>query len=426
MRHAPLLRRVGVWAALCGIAVLSAGCDRTPTAVSPSAAASRPTMANTAYPGLAALGRKLYFDRSLSASGQQSCASCHDPAHAYTTADGGAIQHGGAGLAVPGLRAVPSLRYTLRRVPVWSKEYQRDEVERLLELDSVPVGGLGWDGRFNTLRTQAAFPLLAVNEMGNLTAAAVAEKLALAPYADELLQAFGPDALASPERALAVAGLVLERFELEDPSFAPYSSRYDAFLDGTAPLSEQEQRGLALFTAADKGNCAACHTASRGADGSHPLFTDFSFQTLGVPRNPDIAANADPAFYDLGLCGPLRSDQQAQRSFCGMFKTPSLRNVATRHAFFHNARFATLREAVAFYATRDSDPARWYPEHDGVVQAYDDLPPELRGNVDHVDAPFSPAAKPVAALSDAEIDDLVAFLGTLTDRDVAATSVARQ
>ncbi|NGY06343.1 cytochrome-c peroxidase [Solimonas terrae] len=418
MPSPPLTRRVSAWAALCGAVLFAAGCHEAP-APEAASAPQRPTLLQASYPGAAALGAKLYFDSSLSASGRQSCASCHDPAHAYTTPDGGRIQRGGANLDQPGLRAVPSLRYTLRRVPVWSKEYQRDETERLLELDSVPVGGLGWDGRFDTLRTQAAFPLLALNEMGNADATAFAARLARVPYIDELRQVFGADALATPERALATVGLALERYEIENPEFAPYSSRYDDFLDGKLALSEQEQRGLALFVAPDKGNCAACHTATRGANGAHPLFTDFSFQVLGVPRNPAIAANADPAFHDLGLCGPLRSDQRARR-YCGMFKTPSLRNVATRRAFFHNARFDKLRDAVGFYATRDSDPARWYPQRDGVVQRYDDLPQELRGNVDHVDAPFSPSARPRAALSDADIDDLVAFLGTLTDRDVAA------
>ncbi|AOJ41541.1 hypothetical protein WJ23_26720 [Burkholderia lata] len=91
--------------------------------------------------------------------------------------------------------------------------------------------------------------------------------------------------------------------------------------------------------------------------------TDFTFEALGVPRNRELRANANPDYYDLGLCGPVRKDQAADRANCGLFKTPSLRNTSLRRVFFHNGRFqgraALLR--AARYRPREvvsSRPAR--------------------------------------------------------------------
>ena len=168
-----------------------------------------------------------------------------------------------------------------------------------------------------------------------------------------------------------------------------------------------------------KGNCSSCHPSARGADGSHPLFTDFSFAALGVPRNREIPANADPAYYDLGLCGPLRADLAAMRGWCGQFKTPTLRNAAARRVFFHNGRVHALRDAVRFYAERDLQPQDWYPSDGaGSVQRYDDLPLALRGNVDHIHVPLNRRYGEAPLLSPADIDDLVAFITTLTDADM--------
>jgi cytochrome c peroxidase len=95
-----------------------------------------------------------------------------------------------------------------------------------------------------------------------------------------------------------------------------------------------------------------------------------------VPRNPEILSNATPGYFDMGLCGPLRTDQAGQSKFCGLFKTPTLRNVATRCVFFHNGRLHTLKEALRFYVQRDTDPRLWYPvSASGEVNKFDDLPP---------------------------------------------------
>ncbi|TGW05801.1 c-type cytochrome, partial [Mesorhizobium sp. M2D.F.Ca.ET.145.01.1.1] len=185
--------------------------------------------------------------------------------------------------------------------------------------------------------------------------------------------------------------------------------------------STQELHGRALFEHEKKGNCARCHLSEPANDGEPPQFTDFGLIAIAVPRNPAIPANADPAYADLGLCGPLRTDFRGRTDYCGLFKTPTLRNVALRKSFFHNGEFHTLRDAFAFYASRDTDPGHWYPKNaDGTIDKYDDLPKAYWPNLNQ-DPPFegrSPGGKP--ALTDAEIDDIVAFLQTLTDADQVA------
>jgi cytochrome c peroxidase len=315
------------------------------------------------------------------------------------------------------------LRYVLNRTPIWNKEFIANPAERILEGNEPPAGGLGWDGRFNTLHDQAAFPLLAPNEMANTSPRDIIAKLRRAAYAENFRKAFGPQIFEDPARAYSAMLTALERFELEDPSFHPYSSKYDDYLDGKLKLSAQEMRGLALFDDAKRGNCSSCHLDRKGVDGSHPLFTDYQFEALGVPRNPEIRANASPEYFDMGLCGPMRTDQGKESKYCGLFKTPTLRNVATRGVFFHNGRFHTLKEALRFYVQRDTDPQLWYPASgSGDVDKFNDLPPSLRGNVDVIDEPLTRAKGASPAWSDAEIDDVIAFLKTLTDRDAKFTA----
>ena len=369
----------------------------------------------------AAVGRAIFFDTSLSASGRMSCATCHSPRYAYGPPNALAVQRGGPGMELQGARAVPSLRYVLNRTPIWSIPYVASQAERILEGEEPPRGGFGWDGRFNTLHDQASFPLLAPNEMANESPEAVVTELRRATYAGEFRKVFGADIFNDPARAYAAALGAIERFELSDPSFHPFTSKFDDYLDGKSELTAQELRGKALFDDPRQGNCAVCHLDRQGADGSHPLFTDYQFEALGVPRNPEIAANATASYHDQGVCGPLRSDQAQQTRYCGLFKTPTLRNVATRGAFFHNGRFHTLREALRFYVRRDTDPKLWYP-----TAKFDDLPAGVRGNVDVIDKPLTLKEGEAPMWSDAEIDDVIAFLETLTDRDARTVAADRR
>lgn len=403
------------------VVFLLGGCKPAP-ATAPAPAPDTPDTpytSDTQRTAMAALGRKMFFDASLSASGRQSCATCHSPAHAYGPPDGRPVQPGGEGLNRSGLRAVPSLRYVLPRTPHWFKEHQRDPIEREIEIDSVPTGGFARDGRFDVLREQARAPLFDPLEMANRDEAALAVRLRAASYAAEFVRVFGRAALADDAQAVAGLATALERFQLDDPSFAPYTSKFDRYLKGQAQLSQREQRGLRLFADSGKGNCASCHTVAPGANGAPPLLTDYSFANLGVPRNRKLPANADPAFFDLGLCGPLRKSRVGvDDKYCGAFKTPSLRNVATRAVFMHNAVFTDLADAVRFYSERDIRPERWYGRDGaGRVERYDDLPPGYRGNVDRLTAPMDRQSGDTPALSEAEVQDIVAFLHTLSDED---------
>ena len=313
---------------------------------------------------------------------------------------------------------MPSLRYVLNRTPVWNKNFVSNPAERRLEGNDPPKGGFGWDGRFNSLHEQATFPLLAPNEMANNGPQDVAAKLERAPYAADFRQAFGERIFDDSKKAFAAALAAVERFELEDLNFRPFSSKYDDYLDGKVQLSEQERRGLSLFDDRQRGNCASCHLDRKGADGSHPLFTDYEFEALGVPRNHEILANAAPGYFDMGLCGPVRTDHTEESTFCGLFKTPTLRNVATRSVFFHNGRFHTLKDALRFYVRRDTDPHLWYPvSPSGAVDKFDDIPPTLRSNIDVIDEPLTRKEGSSPAWSDTEIDDVIAFLRTLSDQD---------
>jgi cytochrome c peroxidase len=371
---------------------------------------------------LTELGRQLFFDPTLSASGRLACASCHDPAHAYGPPDERAVMPGGKDMRQSGLRAVPSLRY-LQATPAFTEHFRDSDDEGDASVDNGPTGGLTWDGRVDRGRDQARLPLLSALEMANDSPAAVVAAVRQSPHADLLRRAFGTDVFADPERAFDGILQALEAYEQRYTEFYPYSSKYDAFLDGKAELTAREARGLALFNDPEKGNCAHCHLSARSNDGAPPQFTDYGLAALGVPRNPAIPANADPAFYDLGMCGPLRRDLSDRSEYCGMFKSPSLRNVALRRAFFHNGVFRTLRQVMEFYVERDTHPEKWYPRGaDGTVRKFDDLPAQYHANV-NIEPPFDRHLGDPPRLSSEEIDDVIAFLQTLTDgyRDAKAS-----
>lgn len=370
-----------------------------------SATTTPATPDNPAAMSVAAqLGEKIFKDVSLSASGKMSCATCHDPDHAHAQTNDLSVQLGGANLDVPGFRAVPSLRY-LNLTPAF-----------FFAADGTPTGGFTHDGRVNTLAAQAETPLLAGHEMANKDRADVVAKLQRASYVNEFKSAFGNAIFDNTDTAFERILFALQQYQKEDPDFHPYDSKYDQFLAGKAQLNAAELRGLALFNNPTKGNCAACHTSAKGADGSAPLFTDFTYDNLGVPRNSKIPATADPAYFDLGLCGPDRRDLTERSDLCGAFKVPTLRNVATRKVFFHNGRFSTLREAVGFYVRRDTNPEEWFPlGADGNVQKFNDLPLAYARNVNTTEVPYNRQRGMAAALTPDEVEDVISFLGTLTD-----------
>ena len=374
------------------------------------AARSRATAADAPTP--ASLGRQIFFDPSLSASGQMACSTCHDPAHAHAQTNDLAVQLGGPLLDTAGTRAVPSLRYL-------------NGFGFFFDSEGTPTGGFNRDGRAMSLLDQAERPFLSANEMANGDAATLVAKLELAAYADEFRQVFGADVFDDTDGAFFRARFAVEAFEQSDPELHRFDSKYDAFLAGKVMLAPAEFRGLALYNRPDKGNCQACHPSARGPDGAAPLFTDYTYDNLGLPRNAEIPANADPAYFDLGLCGPFRTDLAERTDLCGAFKVPTLRNVATREVFFHNGLFKNLRDALRFYVRRDTNPDEFYPtDASGLVEKFDDLPTAMHRNVNTEEVPYERRPGQAPRLNDAEIDDVVAFLGTLTDGYDPATDTA--
>jgi cytochrome c peroxidase len=324
------------------------------------------------------------------------------------------VQPGGRGLDQLGIRAVPSLKY-LQATPQFTEHFFDSDDEADDSIDNGPTGGLTWDGRVDRARDQARIPLLSPVEMANLSPAEFVTRLSRTAYADEFPPIFGEAIFAEPDKAFAAALEALEVFQQSSAEFYPYSSKYDAYLAHKVELSDQERRGLALFEDPAKGNCARCHVSAPGKDGTPPQFTDYGLVAIGVPRNAAIPANSDPSFFDLGLCGPLRTDWRDRAEYCGRFKTPSLRNVAKRRVFFHNGVFHTLREVMEFYVQRDTNPAKWYPrDTEGRVRKFDDLPAAYHANVD-MEPPFGGHPGDAPALSGNEIDDVIAFLRALTD-----------
>jgi cytochrome c peroxidase len=365
---------------------------------------SAPPVATTDLSAAATLGEKIFDDVSLSASGRLACASCHERDRAF--AGDSIVPTGGIGSDVQGFRNAPSLKY-LTQNPAF-----------FFDGEGTPTGGFDRDGRAASLMEQARRPFLAPHEMANASAADVVDKLSRAAYAAEFRAAFGQQIFATPDAAFERALFALQKYQQEDlAEFAPYTSKYDAFLAGRARLTDAELRGLALFNDPQKGNCAACHPSARGANGAPPLFTDFTYDNLGVPRNAEIRANDAADYFDLGLCGPDRTDIADMRELCGAFKVPTLRNVAVSAPYFHNGRFATLLEVVRFYVRRDTNPDEWYPldPASGLPRKFDDLPPELAANVNTTEPPYDRSPGDPPALSEPEIQDVVAFLQTLTD-----------
>lgn len=409
--------RTGATAIVAAIlldAVVLACSNEAPGAVGtdthfPMVYGDRPTVAE-----LSAFGRQMFFDPRLSASGRQSCSSCHDPARAYGPPDRRVVQPGGAAMDRYGFRNAPSLTY-LHSPIAFTEHFYEAEVSGGKD-DEGPTGGRTWDGRVNNGHDQALMPLLDPNEMANTSREEVVSRLARTDYVDAFRKAVsapGEDVMADPDDAVTWMTVALETFEQSNAEFHPFTSKYDAYLRDEIELGAAEQRGLTAFNDMKKGNCASCHPGSHKSPQNHiPIFTDFGHVALAVPRNRDLPANRDPDFHDLGVCGPLRTDLSDRPEYCGLFRTPSLRNVALRKSFFHNGSLHALRDVVDFYATRDLTPQKWYGR--GASRKYDDLPERYWKNVNS-DVPFKPKADGRPRLTARDVDDIVAFLGTLTD-----------
>ncbi len=364
------------------------------------------------------LGKELFFDK-ISDPPWVSCSSCHDPKVGWTgpTAGinlGGAVYRG----AVPvrfGNRKPPSAAYATS-----SPIFNFDEAEGLF------IGGNFWDGRATGEKLgtpaadQAGGPFLNPVEQHMPNKQAVCEHVAASKYVDLFEQVWGPGSLDCSEAGIEATydriALSIGSYE-DSPEVNQFSSKYDYYLEGKAELSELEAWGLELFEG--KGMCSACHPSEPGPGGEPPLFTDFSFDNLGVPRNPanpwygmdqvmgDDGEPINPMgadWVDLGLGGFLANHgNPAWRAMAdenmGKQKVPTLRNVDKRNgkgfpkAYTHNGFFKTLKETTHFYNTRDVE---------------DWPPPEVPININEDELGD-------LGLTEAEEDAIVAFMQTLSD-----------
>jgi cytochrome c peroxidase len=360
------------------------------------------------------LGLRLFFDPSLSEPSGTACASCHDPRRAFTGNNNTII-----GVALGsrsdqfGTRDAPTVMYlgTAPRFGGIEKDGKK-----------LAAGGFFWDGRADTLEEQAKQPFFNAVEMNNADIPSLIAKVARSAYAGDFRKEWGEAIFNDPDAALDAVAASLAAFE-RTRVFQPFTSKFDYVMRGEAKFTEQEQRGLSLFVIRQKGNCAQCHTVDTDSrDPQKSLFTDFSYRALGLPRSQRIPKNADPAFIDLGLCervpvagtrpgAEAPKPQVTDPATCGLFKTPTLRNITLTAPYMHNGFFDSLRDAIAFYATRDTDPARWFP----AGSKFNDLPAAYHANVDVDTPPYQRRPHQRAQLTNEDIDDIEAFLYTLTD-----------
>lgn len=367
-------------------------------------------------PDLVTLGEKIFHDSRLSEPQGVSCASCHNPRRAFTGNNGSPISAVAVGAVRDrfGGRNSPTLMYTR-----YSPEFAFVEGDTPGEY--VATGGQFWDGHASTLADQAKGPFLNPHEMNNPSRAAVIAKIADGPYAKLFQNVVGVHSLENTDDAFDRLTLAIAAFE-QSVALSPFQSKFDAYLRGETVLSPVEAKGFELFKNPDKGNCLACHAGDEiSRDPEKWLFTDFTYDSLGVPRNPKIAANQKQDYYDLGLCQQKGLSIKAPAGFdvdsvCGAFKVPTLRNVAVTAPYMHNGYFDNLRDVVKFYVTRDTHPELWYPKDGrGQVLTYDDLPGMYHDNVNKDEAPYDRKNGESPRLNDQEIDAVVAFLQTLTD-----------
>jgi cytochrome c peroxidase len=324
---------------------------------------------------VAALGERLFRDESLSVSARLALPDLSPPEFAHAAPPGDPVSKGGPGM-VPGIRNSPSIRYASFTPPFgYDKE-------------GAAFGGLFRDGRADAwLVEQAKLPFLDAREMANATPADVIARLRRSPNAAQFRQVFGADARRRGRGLLETRCCNCTGSKSRIRIFTGSDSRYDAYLAGKAGLTPQEEREPFAFRGTPRRAIARPATRASAAT-TRTAALPISLDNVGTPRSARIPANADPAFFDLGLCGPERKYLAARLDLCGAFKVPTLRNIARTAPYFHNCSFDNLRDVVDFYARRDTEPALWYPKSATGARKFDDLPGQDRSAVNVSEVPY--------------------------------------
>jgi cytochrome c peroxidase len=315
------------------------------------------------------LGKFLFFDASLSVPAGQSCASCHVPAAGFAGPDS---EINGAGAVYEGAEKG---RFGNRKPPT-SSYGGASPVLRLDRKEKVWIGGMFWDGRAtgsrlkDPLAEQAQRPFLNPLEQNIPDTTVLCTKVKNSFYATLFEKVWGVGALDCGKNVSATFDRIARSIAAYERSREanPFTSKFDYWLRKKVKLSDEEMRGFELFKG--KAKCAQCHPSELGPTGMHPLFTDFTYDNLGIPKNPKNPFYTMPhtwnpegaAFVDPGLGGHLRAagyPRSAYEPEMGKFKVPTLRNAARApvrdfvKAFGHNGYFKSLKGIVHFYNTRD-------------------------------------------------------------------------
>jgi cytochrome c peroxidase len=360
------------------------------------------------------LGKLIFFDKKLSIRNNTACAACHAPNVGWTG-------------PIPGINMLGAVyfgsirtRFGNRKPP--TAAYAGDSPVLYQESDGTWFGGMFWDGRAtgwtlgDPLAEQAQGPFLNPLEQALPSPSYVVERVCNSLYADLFKNVCGNEICNNVLAAYECIARSIAAYE-RSSEVSQYSSKYDAYLAGEAVLTQQETLGLELFEG-DKAKCADCHLP--------PLFTDFTYDNVGVPRNPQNPYYFDPNWnpdgldwVDTGLGGFLKGagyGAEVYKGEWGKQKVPTLRNVDKRpgpgfvKAYGHNGYFKSLKGIVNFYNTRDVKlpcANEFTTESDAMAQACWPAP-EVSENVN-----TDELGK--LGLTDAEEDAIVAFLKTLSD-----------
>jgi cytochrome c peroxidase len=409
-----------------GVALLgaAAACADEPTAVV-APVHRHAVSAASGSAAVQALGRMIFFDERLSTNQNQSCAACHDPGSGWTGPRSainaaGAVYEGSIADRF-GNRKPPSSAYaTLSPILHFAVEKK----------DALFVGGNFWDGRAtgehlgNPAADQAQGPFLNPLEQALAAPGDVVSRICAGPYAAQFRAVWGEAMcdVAHVTEAYDAVGRSIAAFE-GSPESNAFSSKFDYYVAGLARLTAQEHLGLALFKG--KAQCAGCHVLDGGPNGE-ALFTDFTYDNIGVPKNPEnpfytMPSEFNPAgagWVDPGLGGFLltQSAYQALASEnLGKQKVPTLRNLDLRpspgfvKAYTHNGYFKTLAGIVHFYNTRDVEPTCPGPYTESQALAAGCWPaPEVAANVNRDELGN-------LHLTARQEQAIVAFLKTLSD-----------
>lgn len=343
------------------------------------------------------LGRALFFDVGLSRNRTQSCATCHDPAEAFTdwreNGVGGMASLGDDGHTL-GDRNAPSLSYAAE-----APEFGRNEQGQYR-------GGHFWDGRAGDLATQAGEPILDPREMNMPDRASVVERLREhEQYPTAFRTVFGEGILDNEEAAWEAMTRSIAAFE-ETAFFSPFDSRYDRYLRGEYEPTRQEELGMALFFSQQFSNCNQCHMLKSLPESQGETFTNYRYFNIGTPANSVLreANGLGEDHVDLGL---LRNPGIDDEQEAGKLKVPTLRNVAVTGPWMHNGVFSELRTVVQFYNKYNSrNRAHQINPETGELWGE----PEVEENLAVEELESG------SALDERRIDAIVAFLEMLTDR----------